>query len=149
MTDTIQTDPQIARVLDQAADTIKAYGLLHGSYWASPASIDRDDELHIDAYRGSGSCCTIGAIAVALGHTANHDDVDKHVVRGGLDVPFEYGPCQDEPAHPAVVAVMHHLDFVTVEELWSWSDHLAKQGRDAEVIHTLRQCAAFYRGVTA
>lgn len=116
-------------VIDAAARIVEGNGLHTGNWWLGAGPVLGD------AWRPGLACCTVGALAVALGHT------DAIAVSG--IVACDEDP--DGPVHPAVAAMLVHLGLRTAGDLYRWSDEHAESGRAWVVVAALRACAAELR----
>lgn len=131
------TDPAVqARVLDEAADLIKAYGRQVGDWWARPLGRQGFPVLTGDYV--DGSClCAVGAIAVSMGFRTNNE---VFTVVCGLD-DEDPGDEGRRPPHPVVREVMKALRCTKVEHVFDWSD----EARDDQIVGRLREIAAELR----
>lgn len=120
----------IADALDRAAHLIQTDGLATGEYW--------DCSLYGTCWTAGRGCCTVGAIAVAVGHR-DLDAVDAQVA--GVD---SYDPDLGvvvHPVHPVLAALMAHRDTGDPVDVMNWSDRATER----EVLAELRACAATLR----
>lgn len=130
LTDALSLDAPIADILDRAADLIAQNGRHVGAYW---------EFAHRIAWQPTMECCAAGAIGVAMG-LRSHADVDWFVVPAVIDG-------GDEPPHPAFAALMRHLGFDAINDVFAWSD----EHQPGEIARVMRECAKQLRtaGVAA
>jgi hypothetical protein len=124
---TLPLDSPPHAILDTAADIIAANGRHIGGLW---------EFAHRLRWVPTMRCCVTGAIGIALG--LNESWAVEDVV-----VPAVHIGTEDAvPPHPAFAALMAHLGFDCVNDVFRWSDE-----HDAdEIAAELRACALALRG---
>lgn len=115
-----------ADILDRAAEVIAANGRCIGSYFANGE----------EEWWPGMACCVTAAIGIALGLT-DAWDIENAIV------PAVAGEMREhEPPHPAFAALMAHLEFDCINEVFEWSD----DHQPHEISAQMRACAQALRG---